>query len=152
MFNTLINCIKGVYTVDACGRFPERILNIASTSGIYLRSIKRKDSETLSFYLSKITAPLKRGDMILYRRSNGMYVLHRILRVEAESYTLLGDAQTDPEPGIRTQQILARVSAVRRKGKLLQNGSFWWEFFAKFWLRAVSLRPALLGLYSRLVR
>jgi hypothetical protein len=103
-------------------------------------------------YLSKITAPLKRGDMILYRRSNGMYVLHRILRVEAESYTLLGDAQTDPEPGIRTQQILARVSAVRRKGKLLQNGSFWWEFFAKFWLRAVSLRPALLGLYSRLVR
>ena len=53
MFNTLINCIKGVYTVDACGRFPERILNIASTSGIYLRNIKRKDSETLSFSVGK---------------------------------------------------------------------------------------------------
>ena len=53
MFNTLINCIKGVYTMDVQGRFPERILNIASTSGIYLRNIKRKDSETLSFSVGK---------------------------------------------------------------------------------------------------
>lgn len=53
MFNTLINCIKGVYTVDVQGRFPERILNIASTSGIYLHNIKRKDSETLSFSVGK---------------------------------------------------------------------------------------------------
>jgi len=53
MFNALINCIKGVYTVEAKGHFPERILNIASVSGIYLRDVRRKDSETLSFTVSK---------------------------------------------------------------------------------------------------
>ncbi len=53
MFNTLINCIKGVYTVEVKGHFPERILNIASVSGIYLRDIRRKDSETISFSVSK---------------------------------------------------------------------------------------------------
>jgi len=43
MFNMLINCIKGVYTIEVKGRFPERILNKAAVSGIYLYDIKRKE-------------------------------------------------------------------------------------------------------------
>ena len=53
MFNTIINCIKGVYTVETKGRFPERVLNIASVSGIYLRNVRRKDEETLTFSIGK---------------------------------------------------------------------------------------------------
>jgi len=53
MFNMLINCIKGVYTVEVKGHFPERILNIASVSGIYLHNVRRIDSETISFSVSK---------------------------------------------------------------------------------------------------
>ena len=105
-----------------------------------------------SVYLSKVTAPLKRGDMILYRRDNGRYILHRIWRIEKESYTMVGDAQTVLEPGIRPDQVLARVTAVRRKGKLLRSGSFWWEFFEKVWIRIVPLRRALMSAYSHLVR
>ena len=101
-------------------------------------------------YLSKVRQPLKRGDMVFYRRDSGTYVLHRIYRVEGESYTLLGDAQTQTEPGIRPDQILARVTAVRRKGKLLQKGSFRWDFFEKVWIRLVPLRPALRAAYSRI--
>ena len=82
-------------------------------------------------YLSKVTAPLKRGDMILYRRDCGAYILHRIFRSEGDTYTLVGDAQTMLEPGIRADQVLAVVTAVRRKGKLLKQGSFWWNFFEK---------------------
>lgn len=101
-------------------------------------------------YLSKVQHPLKRGDMILYRRSGGAYILHRIYQVENASYTLVGDAQTQLEPGIRSDQVLAQVTAVRRKGKLLQSGSFWWDFFEKVWIRMVPLRPAVLAGYSRL--
>ena len=105
-----------------------------------------------SVYLSKVTAPLKRGDMLLYRRDNGRYILHRIWRIEKESFTMVGDAQTVLEPGIRPDQVLARVTAVRRKGKLLRSGSFWWEFFEKVWIRIVPLRRALMSAYSHLVR
>ena len=105
-----------------------------------------------SVYLSKVTAPLKRGDMILYRRDNGRYILHRIWRIEKESFTMVGDAQTVLEPGIRPDQVLARVTAVRRKGKLLRSGSFWWEFFEKVWSRIVPLRRSLMSAYSHLVR
>ena len=101
-------------------------------------------------YLSNINKPLKRGDMIFYRRDSGAYVLHRIYRVEGETYTLLGDAQTRTEPGIRHDQVLARVNAVRRKGKLLQKGSFWWDFFEKVWIRLVPLRPLLRTGYFRI--
>lgn len=99
-------------------------------------------------YLSKITGPLKRGDMILYRRSNGAYILHRICRVEGDSFSLVGDAQFLIEHGIRRDQVLAIVTAVRRKGKLLRKGSFWWEFFEKVWLRMIPLRRSVIGLYG----
>ena len=98
-------------------------------------------------YLSKTTAPLKRGDMILYRRDCGAYILHRIFRSEGDTYTLVGDAQTMLEPGIRSDQVLAVVTAVRRKGKLLKKGSFWWDFFEKVWIRMVPLRPAVRAAY-----
>ena len=99
-------------------------------------------------YLSKISRPLRKGDMVLYRRAGGSYVLHRIFKVEDGSYTMVGDAQTYLESGIRPDQILAIVSAACRKDKLLQKGSFWWDFFEIVWIRLVPLRPALKKMYS----
>lgn len=99
-------------------------------------------------YLSKPRRPLKRGDMILYRRSGGAYVLHRICRVSDGVYTLIGDNQWDTEPGIRPDQVLALVTAVRRKGKLLRPGSFCWDFFGKVWIRVIPLRPFLCRTYG----
>ena len=103
-------------------------------------------------YLSKVTAPLTRGDMILYRRDSGDYILHRIFRAEGDNYILVGDAQTMMEPGIRADQVLAVATAVRRKGKLLKQGSFWWDFFEKVWIRMVPLRPAARAVYSCFVK
>ena len=101
-------------------------------------------------YLSKAKDPLTRGDMVLYRRDSGNYILHRIYRVEQGSFTMVGDAQNWLEPGIRQDQILARVTAVRRKGKLLQKGSFLWDFFERVWIRVVPLRPAVMAGYALL--
>lgn len=103
-------------------------------------------------YLSKIQRPLKKGDMILYRRDSGAYILHRICDLDGETYTLVGDAQTQREPGIRREQVLALVTAVRRKGRLLQPGSFWWEFFEKIWLRLIPLRPVIVQIYAAVRR
>ena len=58
MLSGLINCIKGNYILKAQGRFPERILNIASTSGIYVSDVKKEDSQTLTLSVSKKGATL----------------------------------------------------------------------------------------------
>lgn len=99
-------------------------------------------------YLSKVDQPLKRGDIVLYQRDNGRYVLHRILRAEGDVYTMIGDAQTQPEPNIRRDQIRAVVTAVLRKDKLLKKGDFWWYFFEKLWIRMVPIRPVIKNIYS----
>ncbi len=62
----------------------------------------------------KIAAP-KRGDMVLYRRDNGKYVLHRIIEcAEDGTFVLCGDAQYRKEPGIRREQMIAVVTAFTR--------------------------------------
>ena len=99
-------------------------------------------------YLAAVTRPLKKGDLVLYRRDSGAYVLHRIAREEKSGYTMVGDAQTQLEPGIRLDQIRALVVAAERKGRRQQPGSFWWEFFEKIWIRIVPLRPLCFKVYG----
>lgn len=101
-------------------------------------------------YLSKVTRPLKAGDMILYRRMSGQYVLHRIIRAGQGTYDLLGDRQVTVEPGIRDSQVLAVVTAVRRDGKLLKPGNALWNFFEKCWIRVIRLRPWIIRGYMLL--
>ncbi len=98
-------------------------------------------------YLSK-PGKLHKGDMVLYRRRSGQYVLHRICKVPENQYWLLGDAQTVIEKDIRPQQILATVTALRRKGRLIKPGDFLWEFFRGPWLWLRPLRPLLWKLYT----
>lgn len=101
-------------------------------------------------YLSRVTRSLKRGDMILYRRDCGAYVLHRICRCRGNTYSLVGDGQYLIESGIRNRQVLAVVTAVRRKGKLLRPGSACWMFFQYVWLILRPVRPYITGVYERL--
>ena len=102
-------------------------------------------------YLSRVQRPLKKGDMILFRRDSGDYILHRILRMENGMYILIGDAQNWVEP-VRDDQVLALVTAVRRKDKLLKEGDFWWVFFEKIWIRMIPLRCPVMKLYALVVR
>ena len=95
-------------------------------------------------YLTPPPDWLKKGDMIFYRRDSGSYVLHRICAVEGDTFCLVGDGQVEKEPGIRRDQVIALVTAVRRKGKLLKKGSFLWAFFENVWIRMIPLRPAAL--------
>lgn len=103
-----------------------------------------------SVWLSRPPRPVRRGDILLYRRENGMYVLHRVYKVTKESYTMLGDAQTEPERGIRAEQVIAVVTRVERKGQCLVPGCFWWFFFEKIWIRVVPLRKGIHGVFSLL--
>jgi len=105
-----------------------------------------------TMYFKKPDAPLKAGDMVFYQRENGQYVMHRILRVRGEGYDLIGDAQTQLERGIKREQIFAVVTRVKRKGKMVRPGDFWWEFFARVWTKMIPLRPVIARAYAKLIR
>lgn len=101
-------------------------------------------------WLARPDRLIHRGDILLYRRENGMYVLHRVYAVEAGVFTMVGDAQTELERGIQTAQVIAVVTQVERKGKMLTQGCFWWDFFERAWVWILPLRRPIHRLYSLL--
>lgn len=103
-------------------------------------------------YLSAVTAPLRPGDMVLYRRNGGSMVLHRIIALGESGLCLLGDRQVSREWGVDPASVAATVTAVRRKGKLLRPGHPRWFFFAKLWPKLIPLRPYLIKLYTILAQ
>ena len=102
-------------------------------------------------YLSRLERPARRGDILLYLRDNGQYILHRVWRAEKDgTLTIVGDGQIALERGVRHDQIIAVVTAVVRKGQRMAPGDFWWEFFEKVWIRMVPLRGLVRRLYDRI--
>lgn len=101
--------------------------------------------------LKKPSETLKKGDMVFYQRDYGGYVLHRICKVKNEKeYFLVGDGQTFIEGPLRRDQIFGIVTSVRRKGKWLSAGSFWWDFYRYIWLNIIPLRPIIRKAYGML--
>ena len=105
-----------------------------------------------TIYFRKPERPLRAGDMVFYQRDSGQYVMHRILRVRGDVYDIIGDAQTEIERGVRRDQIFAVITRVKRKGRLIGPGDFWWAFFARVWTKLIPLRPLIAWAYARLIR
>ncbi|HIY64395.1 MAG TPA: S24/S26 family peptidase [Candidatus Mediterraneibacter stercoripullorum] len=104
--------------------------------------------------LSRITRPLRKGDMVLYQRTGGQYVMHRIRRINRsrDEYYMIGDAQNVTEGPLKEGQIAAVVTSVCRKGKWMKQGDFWWEFFRRLWLNIVPFRRPVLRVYVLVMR
>lgn len=67
--------------------------------------------------LGPVPERLRRGEVLLYRRADGSYVLHRLTGFGQDgTLVFCGDRQTEPERGIRPEQVIARAVAFERKG------------------------------------
>lgn len=91
---------------------------------------------------------LQIGDVPLYRRPDGKFVLHRVVGLGASTYTLCGDAQTEKEFAVPTDCILAVATGFYRRGKRVSCSSFLYRVYWRFWMAAFPIRPFLLRLDS----
>lgn len=94
--------------------------------------------------------PVKRGDIVLFQRETGQFVLHRVWSADRDSYKMIGDGQEFIEGPIGAQQLRAVAVGIKRKGTWLRKGSCWNLFFRWIWLRVVPYRTRILRCYSRL--
>lgn len=79
--------------------------------------------------------PIRRGDIVLYQRAGGQFVMHRVYGAEKnETFTLLGDAQWTLETGIRKDQLRAYVPKVIRKGKEINSDKGFLRFVMTLWM------------------
>ena len=87
-------------------------------------------------YLNRF-ADLEKGDIVLFTRPDGSFVLHRIYQIKKDgSYLILGDNQLLPEP-VPAERIHAIVTSVRIKEKVVTPKSLRWQCYAELWSRPV---------------
>lgn len=95
------------------------------------------------------TATLRRGDVPLYRRPDGRFVLHRILRVESDTYTLAGDAQRELEIGLPKDCVIGVMTGFIRKGKTVSCRSWRYRLYSTVWMALRPIRPVLFRVARR---
>lgn len=91
----------------------------------------------------------KKGDVILYRRKNGRYILHRIIATEQDGYICCGDNQAVREP-VASEQVIAVVDGFTRKGKAYKIDAPGYRLYTAVWVGLFPLRRYYISLRRRL--
>lgn len=65
----------------------------------------------------KSSAKCKKNDVVLYRRSQNTYVLHRVIKVRENDYVIMGDNCTTTEAGVTDDDIVAVMVSFMHRGK-----------------------------------
>lgn len=102
-------------------------------------------------YLDLPRFPVKRGDILLYTRDNGQYILHRVVQVNPDgSLWMAGDAQMELEYLPNKDCIHALVTLARHKGKANRPGSLRWWAYSHLWRWLLPYRHRLMRLRGKL--
>ena len=86
---------------------------------------------------------LKKGDIPLYRRNNGKFVLHRIVRTHENSYDLCGDNQYIIEKNVSKKNVIAVVKAFERNGKFYSCDDSFYKIYWRLRVFSIPFRSLL---------
>ncbi len=108
------------------------------------------ERETL-VVICRVDRKLKRGELPLYKRQDGKYVMHRIIRTCKNTYITRGDNQFVNET-IPMESVIGVVREVHRRGKVIRTDSFGYKLYVLFWRLSYPVRFLCRKLYARIKR
>lgn len=114
----------------------ENIRSIIDKNGFYLSTIvgvsmwpllrQKKDS----VLIKKVNRPLRKYDVILFERTNGQLVLHRLVKIKDGKYYFCGDNQSFIERGIHDENIIGIMDGYYRKEKYHSVNEFVYKIYS----------------------
>ena len=122
-----------------------------TVTGISMRPLlyNRRDSVLLTFCYPLL---LKKRQIPLYKRPDGTYVLHRIVKVGKNSYDMCGDHQWEIERGVDKSSVICVVKGFYRNGVYHSCKELPYRMYSFFWTLALPLRKFAFGLHRKLKR
>lgn len=102
--------------------------------------------------LERLERPPRRGDVLLYRRESGQYILHRVVRAEKKTGLWCSGDNQWQEEAILPTQVLAVVCAFCRKGKWYTVDHLGYQMYVRLWVGLFPFRQPILVLRRRLGR
>lgn len=95
---------------------------------------------------------VKKGDLALFKRSNGLIVLHRVAKVKKAGFYCVGDNQTRLEGPLSDDQILGVATTLIRDGKEISENSRTYRLYALVWLTLRPIRRAVVAVLRKIKR
>ncbi|MGN1233557.1 MAG: helix-turn-helix transcriptional regulator [Candidatus Cryptobacteroides sp.] len=89
----------------------------------------------------------KKGSIVLARTGEGI-VLHRIINIEGNAVTLMGDGNLYKTESCLKEDILALATRIIHRGKEIDPECFMEMFKAKLWMMARPVRRPLLKIWK----
>lgn len=101
--------------------------------------------------VKKADGRLKKYDIAFYRRENGSYILHRVVKFDKnKNYIFRGDHQFEYEYGINDSNIIGVVEKVYRAGKCIKATSLKFKLWAVFGSLYFRMRNRLYRIKNKL--
>lgn len=93
---------------------------------------------------------IRKGTVALVRDSRGNYVIHRIIKRDKNTVTLLGDGNVGFTETSTTADIIGIMKSVERKGRVWTKDSLVWRTYSWIWMAVTPLRRYPLAIWRRL--
>lgn len=114
---------------------------LTQSMGVSMRPMLTQQTEQLLIQTPK--DKLKRNDVVLYRRRNGQYVLHRIVRVRGDRYGIRGDNCYGKPENVSSRQVIGILKGFYRGEKFIdcrENKGY--RIYVLLWRATYPLRLA----------
>ena len=95
---------------------------------------------------------IKPGTVALVKDVRGNYLIHRIIRRDANTITLLGDGNIGMTETATFENIIGIMYSITRKGRDYTSDSLPWRAYSWLWKVLTPLRRYPLGLWRKLNR
>ena len=95
---------------------------------------------------------IRKGTVALVKDIRGNYLIHRIIRRDEETVTLLGDGNIGTTETATFNDIIGIMYSITRKGRIWTHDGFGWRVYSWLWAFLTPLRRYPLGLWRRLNR
>lgn len=92
------------------------------------------------------------GDIVMIQRTNGQYIMHRVIRKEADCFYMVGDAQQWIEGPLYPNQLVAVVTALWRKDTHISCSNPILRVYSVTWLFLRPYRYFILRVYKKLLK
>lgn len=82
--------------------------------------------------IEKPKRPCGKYDVVLYRRDNGRYILHRILKRRKQDFVICGDNRKNREYGITDDHVIGLMTGILRNGKELPLNTWKYKVYVHY--------------------
>lgn len=93
---------------------------------------------------------IRKGTVALVKDFRGNYVIHRIIRRDEKTVTLLGDGNLGLYETASFDNIIAIMYSIDRKGRTWSRDSFMWRVYSWLWMLLTPVRRYPLAIWRRL--